>query len=90
LIIILKRMNQNSLNVESVTWTRDSHGLFDYESKNVHRKTHSPTEPQKLVRTGPEVALVPSVADVEEEQSTSLIRFEAEGSQWRAVTASDE
>jgi len=35
-------MKQNVLIVESVTWSRDSHGLFDYESKSVNKKIHKP------------------------------------------------
>jgi hypothetical protein len=30
-----KYVSKSNLNIRSVTWTRDSHGLFDYESNSV-------------------------------------------------------
>jgi hypothetical protein len=44
--------------VKVVTWSRDSHGLFDYESKNVTKDTLSATSSCKLIRAGEEVRIV--------------------------------
>lgn len=41
-----------------VTWTRDSHGLFDYESKNIAKKNIKTHTGGKIVLTGDEIQLV--------------------------------
>ena len=41
-----------------VTWTRDSHGLFDYESKNIAKKNIKTQTGGKIIRIGDEVQLV--------------------------------
>lgn len=38
-----------------VTWTRDSHGLFDYESKNIAKKNIKTQTGGKIIRIGDEV-----------------------------------
>ena len=38
-----------------VTWTRDSNGLFDYESKNIAKRNIKSITGGKLVRMGEEV-----------------------------------
>jgi hypothetical protein len=48
------------LNVRSLTWNHDSRGLFDYESKNVYKRTFKarPTnESYLVVRNGSEVGM---------------------------------
>ena len=38
-IQFLNHAKHISVQIKSLTWTRDSHGLFDYESKNVNKNT---------------------------------------------------
>jgi hypothetical protein len=38
------------LSIETATWHRDSHGLFDYESKNVTKNQFSLSEPAFITR----------------------------------------
>jgi hypothetical protein len=41
-----------------VTWTRDSNGLFDYESKSIAKKNIKTQTGGKLIRIGDEIQLV--------------------------------
>ena len=41
-----------------VTWLRDSHGLFDYESRNINKKNLKTQSMGKLVRMNNEIELV--------------------------------
>ena len=41
-----------------VTWTRDSHGLFDYERKNIAKKNIKTQTGGKIIRLGDEIQLV--------------------------------
>lgn len=41
-----------------VTWTRDSHGLFDYESKNIAKKNIKTHTGGKIILAGDEIQLV--------------------------------
>lgn len=34
----------------SVTWMRDSHGLFDYESRNIGKKNYKTKSTGKIIR----------------------------------------
>lgn len=36
--------------LRGVTWIRDSHGLFDYESKSITKKSLKTTQQGKIVR----------------------------------------
>jgi len=38
-----------------VTWTRDSNGLFDYESKNIAKKNIKTQTGGKIIRIGDEI-----------------------------------
>lgn len=42
--------NQNFLSIKSKTWTRDSHGLFDYESNTVKENILIIQNPTILIR----------------------------------------
>jgi len=37
--------------MKGITWTRDSHGLFDYETRHHHKKQMKTETSQLLVRT---------------------------------------
>ncbi len=44
--------------MESSTWVKDSHGLFDYETSQVTYKVQQLTEPAKVIRTKQDVTTV--------------------------------
>lgn len=46
--------------IKSVTWSRDSHGLYDYESRNVHKKVINLTYSCQLLREGTEIKQIQS------------------------------
>ncbi|CAG9321062.1 unnamed protein product [Blepharisma stoltei] len=47
--------------MKSLTWTRDSHGLFDYESRNICKKSLKAYGPCEILRKGNEVNLYTSM-----------------------------
>lgn len=47
-----------------VTWTRDSNGLFDYESKNISKKNIKTQTGGRVIRIGEEVQLVAKSQDI--------------------------
>lgn len=55
--------------MKSITWARDSHGLFDYESKNVTRATHAVNSAGFIYRVASDVMFAePEVYKENEEQ----------------------
>ena len=48
-----------SVFLRGVTWIRDSHGLFDYESKSITKKSCKTTYESKIVRIENDIDLVP-------------------------------
>ena len=50
-------MKKSNLTVimNSITWARDSHGLFDYESKNVTKIKHASNNPGLIYRVASDV-----------------------------------
>lgn len=48
-----------------VTWSRDSHGLFDYESRFINKKNIKTLQPGKFVRIENDVEFVPSDVQIE-------------------------
>ena len=49
---------ENRVFLRAVTWIRDSHGLFDYESKSITKKSLKTCSQGKLVRVSNEIDLV--------------------------------
>jgi len=45
---------------------RDSHGLFDYESKSITKKSCKTSDESKIVRIDNEIELVPRVKSIDE------------------------
>jgi hypothetical protein len=41
-----------------VTWVRDSHGLFDYESKSINKKSLKTSNLGKIIRLNNDIELV--------------------------------
>lgn len=44
--------------MKGITWSRDSHGLFDYESRHLTKKTLKASQESMIMRTGNELSLV--------------------------------
>ena len=61
--------------LRAVTWQRDSHGLFDYESKSITKKSLKTNTQGKIIRSSNEVDLVSinkNVKQLSEEAQTLL------------------
>jgi len=44
--------------MKGITWSRDSHGLFDYESRHLTKKTLKASFEAMIMRSGNELSLV--------------------------------
>jgi len=44
--------------MKGITWARDSHGLFDYESRHLTKRTMKTVYPTSIVRKTNELELV--------------------------------
>jgi len=56
--------------MKSLTWTRQSHGLFDYESKSIKKKDLKATTSGTLIRRGDTVSFTQEpIAELEEDDS---------------------
>ena len=49
--------------MKGITWSRDSHGLFDYESRHLTKKTLKSDKTMMLMRSGHELQLIPYDAE---------------------------
>lgn len=56
--------------MKSLTWTRQSHGLFDYESKSIKKKDLKATTSGTLIRRGDTVSFTTEGIPEEEEDDT--------------------
>lgn len=45
--------------MKGITWSRDSHGLFDYESRHLTKKTMKTNNPSQIVRRSNDLELLP-------------------------------
>eukprot|EP00916_Digyalum_oweni_P014152 GHVL01023214.1.p1 GENE.GHVL01023214.1~~GHVL01023214.1.p1 ORF type:complete len:451 (+),score=70.63 GHVL01023214.1:152-1504(+) len=84
-------MPSNFLVASAQTWESDSHGLFDYESKALYRKTFKAPlngNDYKLVRTGNDVGLVQSDSVLSDNQRT-LSRVVCDKGSYKIATAGD-
>lgn len=50
--------------MKGITWSRDSHGLFDYESRHLTKKTLKADKSMMLMRSGNELQLIPYNANI--------------------------
>ena len=48
--------------MKGITWGRDSHGLFDYESRHLTKNTMKSSNSSRIVRKGNELELVDSTS----------------------------
>lgn len=53
--------------MKGITWSRDSHGLFDYESRHLTKRTMKTTQATQIIRKTNELELMPTNKDVPEE-----------------------
>ena len=53
--------------MKGITWSRDSHGLFDYESRHLTKRTMKTTQATQIIRKGNELELLPLHRAVPEE-----------------------
>lgn len=44
--------------MKGITWSRDSHGLFDYESRHLTKKTLKSSYEAMIMRSGNELSLL--------------------------------
>lgn len=59
---------ENILNVCTKTWTRDSHGLFDYESVQVKPHEGNILDNALVVRKKMDIKLVKSINEIKDEE----------------------
>jgi len=57
-----------ALRISTKTWTRDSHGLFDYESQQVKPHEGNLITNAYLIRKKMEIKLVKSLIDIKEDE----------------------
>jgi len=71
--------------IKTYTWPRDSHGLFDYECKNVSKRNIKTSGPGKLTRVGNDVQLVkedhPVAVDAQNDKDLMKLNIK-EGNFW--------
>ncbi len=53
--------------MKGITWSRDSHGLFDYESRHLTKRTMKTTQGTQIIRKTNELELVPTSNPISEE-----------------------
>ena len=54
--------------MKGITWSRDSHGLFDYESRHLTKRTMKTQNPVQIVRAQNELDLV----NLEEQRNAEM------------------
>ena len=62
--------------MKGITWSRDSHGLFDYESRHLTKKTLKASYDAMIMRSGNELSLnqynreVPFTTQIDNQKKT--------------------
>ena len=51
--------DSHTILMKGITWSRDSHGLFDYESRHLTKKTLRAEKAMMLMRSSNELHLIP-------------------------------
>ena len=57
--------------MKGITWSRDSHGLFDYESRHLTKRTMKTTQATQIIRKTNELELLPTDKEVHEENPSA-------------------
>lgn len=60
-----------SVFLRGVTWLRDSHGLFDYESKSITKKSYKTAMQSMIVRVNDDIEIVAADRNAQEEKPNS-------------------
>ena len=55
-----------SVFLRGVTWARDSHGLFDYESKSITKKSWTTMDQSRVLRVENDINMLPLISSPEE------------------------
>jgi hypothetical protein len=80
-----KQRGKPQMLIKTFTWSRDSHGLFDYESKTLVKKNMKTTHSGKLVRKGHEILLNKESDHVATSNEKELLRMHvSDGNFWVA------
>lgn len=64
-----------SIYIKAVTWSRDSHGLYDYESRSVQKKLIQTNESCCLYRTGTEIYQIDSYSELKSPVDSSVLCY---------------
>ena len=67
-----------SILMKGITWSRDSHGLFDYESRHLTKKTLKADKPVMIMRSGNELGLIPYDAGTSFQEQITLNTTQAD------------
>ena len=77
------QQHKNILKALTKTWSRDSHGLFDYEATNTKNNPFVIKEKCKLIRKKNEVRLASENIELDlEERELAKIKIESNGSKY--------
>lgn len=55
-----------SVFLRGVTWARDSHGLFDYESKSITKKSWTTMDQSRVLRVENDINMLPLISSPDE------------------------
>jgi len=61
--------------IKTYTWARDSHGLFDYESKNLTKKNLKTNNPGKILRQGNDLRLAKDNEKTSDKEEKELLKI---------------
>jgi hypothetical protein len=61
--------------IKTFTWARDSHGLFDYESKNLTKKNMKTNNPGKILRQGNDLRLAKDNEKISAQDEKELLKI---------------
>ena len=65
------------INIHTKTWTRDSHGLFDYESQQIKPHEGNIFNNAFIVRKKMDIKLHKSLEDIKEEEFLFQIKYDS-------------
>ena len=65
-----------AINISTKTWTRDSHGLFDYESQQIKNHEGTLSNNAIIVRKKMEIKLIKSCEEIKEEEFLCEIKID--------------
>jgi hypothetical protein len=76
--------------MRGVTWSRDSHGLFDYESKSITKQSWMTQEAARVVRQDNEITIVPDVVAAVNSHSRGFGKCETQEARERQERSNPE